>query len=180
LGLIFALLALFSSVINEFHLPQAIGWACASLVLIFTLSYAHTSWNIVNQYHIYGAGYTSRDWYASLTLQIARELPLNIPIITNDSAAMLWFLDRPSYDFCSLPCSQTGQLSYGDNLQDPVQLLFRGQISALVLFYPYCGVQDQPWYFDTFAQMKSLTQNLTRYYSSCDGAIYFYPSTEHY
>ena len=176
LGLVFALLALFSSLINEFRLPQAMGWACAALVLIIILSYARTSLNIISQYHIYGVGYTSRDWQTSLTLQIARELPKQIPVITNQSAAMLLLLNRPAYDFCTLPCSQTGELRYGDDLQDPVQLIFREQKSALVIFYPYCGIQDQPWFSDTMDQLKSLTQNLTRYFSSCDGAIYFYPS----
>jgi 4-amino-4-deoxy-L-arabinose transferase-like glycosyltransferase len=179
MGLVFTLLALLSSAINAYHLPQALGWACATLVLIFSLSYARTSWNIVNQYHISGAGYTSKDWHASLTLQQARELPSNIPIITNESAAILLLLDRPAYDFCTLPCSQTDQLPYGDDLLDPNQVIFREDGAALVLFYPYCGVQAQPWYFDTMAQIKSLTQNLTQYYNSCEGAIYFYPSTVH-
>ncbi len=179
-GLVFALLALFSSVINELRLPHTIRWICASLVLIVNLSYAHTSWNIINQYNENGGGYTSKAWHNSLTLQKLQVLPLNIPIITNQSAAVLLLLDRPAYDFCSLPCSQNGQLRYGDDLQDPVQHIFREQRSALVLFYPYCGIQDQPWYSDTMAQMKSLTQNLTQYFSSCDGAIYFYPSTRQY
>jgi 4-amino-4-deoxy-L-arabinose transferase-like glycosyltransferase len=180
LGLVFALLALFLSVIDEFRLPQSIGWACASMVLIFSISNARTSWKIVDQYHLYGAGYTSQNWHESLTLQKLQALPLNIPIITNQSAAVLLLLDRSAYDFCTLPCSQTGQLRYGDDLQDPVQVIFRKERSALVFFYPYCGIQNQPWYSDTIAQIKSLTQNLTRYFSSCDGAIYFYPSTGHY
>lgn len=178
LGLVFALLALLASIINEFRLPPAVGWACAVLVLIFTLPNSRTSWKIINQYHVYGGGYTSETWHRSLTLQELTELPMNFPIITNESAAVLLLTDRPAYDFCTLPCNQSEQLLYGDDPLDPTQKVFREDGAALVFFYPYCGVQDAPWYANTITQLKSLTQNLTQYFSSCDGVIYFYPSAQ--
>jgi hypothetical protein len=179
-GLVFALLALISSAINEFHLPIAVGWSCACLVLILIFPNAKASWNIISQYHQYGAGYTNRDWHNSFTLRSLRDLPSNIPLISNQSAALLLLADRPAYDFCTLPCNQSELLRYGDNLADPIQQIFREDGAALILFYPYCGVQFEPWYATTLAQFKSLTQDLTRYFSSCDGAIYFYPTAEQY
>jgi hypothetical protein len=175
-GLVIALITLLASIINEFRLPSAVGWTCAVLALIFILPNARTSWKIINQYHIYGGGYTSQTWHSSLTLQELTELPLNIPIITNQSAAVLLLTERPAYDFCPLTCNQSGQLKYGDDPRDPTQNIFREEGAALVFFYPYCGVQNVEWYANTLAQLKSLTQNLRRYFSSCDGEIFFYPS----
>lgn len=177
-GLGFALLALVASLINEFRLPPAMGWTCAVLALIFILPNARTSWKIISQYHINGGGYTSQTWHSSLTLQELTELPLNIPIITNESAAVLLLTERPAYDFCTLPCNQPDQLIYGDNPLDPVQKVFREDGAALVFFYPYCGAQVEPWYANTMTELKSITQNLTQYFSSCDGVIYYYPSAQ--
>ncbi len=175
-GLVVALLALMASFINEYHLPPAAGWSCAVLALIFTLPNARTSWKIINQYHVYGGGYTGESWHNSLTLQALTELPLNIPIITNESAAVLLLTERPAYDFCTLPCSPSKQPIYGDDPLDPVQKVFREDGAALVFFYPYCDIHQAAWYANTLTQLKSLTQNLTQYFSSCDGVIYFYPS----
>jgi 4-amino-4-deoxy-L-arabinose transferase-like glycosyltransferase len=175
-GLAFILFALILLLINEFHLPSWVGWIPTSLALIIILPNAQTSWNIINQYHQYGAGFTSKNWHNSLTLQKIFDLQPNIPIITNQTAAVLLLADRAAYDFCTLPCNQSGILRYGDDPSDQVQQIFRANGAALVFFYPYCGAQSQPWYKNTFAQMKSITQNLTQYFSSCDGVIYFYPS----
>ena len=175
-GLVVAFLALLFSVIKLYQLPRSVVWICTSLVLIFNLSYALTSWNIINQYHMFGAGYTSKAWHESNTLKILRDLPTNVPLITNESAALLLLIDRPAYDFCSPPCNQSGQLRYGDDPLDPIQKIFRDDGAALIFFYPYCGVQEEPWYADTMDHLKTLTQKLTQYHASCDGAIYFYPS----
>jgi 4-amino-4-deoxy-L-arabinose transferase-like glycosyltransferase len=174
-GLVFAFLALFLSIIKEYRLPTWVGWICATVILVINLSYARSSWNIIQQYHLTGSGYTSQAWHKSATLAMARALPANISLISNETAATLLLMDRPAYDFCVLPCSLSGSVRYGDNRQDPVQNIFREDGAALVLFYPMCG--DQPWFADTLAQLNSITQNLRQYFFSCDGAIYFYPSS---
>jgi len=177
IGLVFALLALVLSISNEFRIPRSFGWVCVLMVLVLDLSYAGTSWNIISQYHTNGAGYTSKVWHNSTTLKTVRSLSASIPIITNESAALLLLLGRPAFDFCTSPCNQSGEIRYGDDPQDPVQQVFRQDGAALALFYPYCGVQDQAWYSETIAQFTSLTRDLTHYFSSCDGDIYFYPAS---
>jgi hypothetical protein len=175
-GLVFAILALLAAVIHEFRLPHAVGWAGAALVLVMIFPNTQASWNIISQNYRFGAGFTNHAWHNNLTLQVLSNLPADIPIITNEAAAVLLHLDRPAYDFYTPPCSQSGELRYGDDPLDPVQNIFRQDGAALVFFYPYCGVQSESWYSATMAQLQSLTQNLTRTFSSCDGAIYFYPS----
>jgi 4-amino-4-deoxy-L-arabinose transferase-like glycosyltransferase len=175
-ALIFVLLALLLSLINEFYLHQWAGWVCAALALIIIIPNSQVSWNLISEYHQNGAGSTSKAWHTSLTLQALNDLPAYIPIITNQAAAVLLLTDRAAYDFCYPSCNQSGSLRYGDDPADQVQQIFRERGAALVLFYPYCGVLDQPWYVKTLAQVETLTQNLSRYFSSCDGAIYFYPS----
>jgi len=149
---------------------------CTALVLIFIIPNIQSTIKLTNQYHQYGHGYTSSAWHSSLTLQALDGLPADIPIITNETAAVLLLINRPAYDFCSFPCNQSGQLKYGDDLQDPIQRAFRNNGAALALFYPFCGDPQDPLYTQMVEHVIPLTQNLELYFSSCDGAIYFYPS----
>lgn len=174
-GLVFGILTLLSYLLDQLRLPRTAGWICAALVLIIIIPNAQASWEFINQYHQNGAGYTNTAWRSSLTLQVLRGMPEDIPVITNESAAVLLLLNRPAYDLCSLPCNPSGTFTYGDDPSDPAQLAFRESGAALVLFYPYCGVQNWQWYANTLAELNALTQNLRRAFSSCDGAIYYYP-----
>jgi hypothetical protein len=80
--------------------------------LVFILSNAQVSWQIITRYHQWGAGYTGAAWQRSATLQALQALPPDIPIITNETAAVLLLADRPAYDFCgptydpNWPCIQ--------------------------------------------------------------------------
>jgi 4-amino-4-deoxy-L-arabinose transferase-like glycosyltransferase len=177
-ALVFALTSLVLSLIGKYRLPSAFGWASAVFVLIFSFSYARTSWNIISRYHLEGAGYTSKAWHESKTLKSLRDLPTRIPIISNESAAVLLLLNHAAYDFCTLPCSQLERQTYGNDLQDPAQRIFRENGAALVLFYNFCAAQSDPWYSYVMDQLKSLTRDLKVYFSSCDGAIYFYPTLQ--
>ena len=174
-GLILVLLTLAGSVINEFHLPNFINLIVLGLVLIVSFPNAQTSWKMINQRHIFGAGYTSHVWQSNLTLQFLRNLPAAVPVISNQSAGLLFLANRPAYDLCSQPCDPSGQIRYGDDPTDPIQKIFREDGAALVFFYPACGVQYEQWYSSTLARLNLLTRDLRRAFSSCDGAIYFYP-----
>jgi len=175
-GLIFVLLTLAGSVIDEFRLPQFTGLAVLGLVLIVSIPNFQTSWKLIDQYHNFGAGYTSPVWHTNLTLQRLRDLPADVPIISNQAVALLLQINRPAYDFCAPPCNPSGQLRYGDDLNDPTQQIFREDGAALAIFYPYCGVQNVAWYSNTLAELNLLTKDLRQAFSSCDGAIYFYPT----
>ena len=179
-AMVFIILTSLLLIIRAYHLPAVTGWVCAGLVLIMNLSYANTSLKTISQWHISGFGYTSKHWQTSLTLQKVRNFPDDVPIITNEASALLLLVDRPAYDFCELPCDQNGSLRYGDSESDVVQSIFREDGAALVLFYPFCILDDPSWYSVTLEQYATLTQNLTQYFSSCDGAIYFYPSNQQY
>jgi hypothetical protein len=150
--------------------------------LVFILSNAQVSWQIITRYHQWGAGYTSAAWQRSTTLQALQALPPDIPVITNETAAVLLLADRPAYDFCgptydpNWPCIQLGEFRYGDLPGDETQRIFREEEAALVIFYPYCARREQAWSAGTLAQLESLTQGLLIHLSSCDGAIFFYPA----
>jgi 4-amino-4-deoxy-L-arabinose transferase-like glycosyltransferase len=177
-GLLFALLALVAAAIKEFHLPTIFGWVSTGIILLFCISYGHTSWNIVKTYHQDGAGYTSKAWHNSLTVDAARALPENTSIISNQAAAVLLLLDRPAYDYCTPNCA-SNQARFGDDPLDPVQQVFRQDKAALVIFYPTCGALEQSWYTKDNSQMLSQTKGLVQSFSACDGAIYYYPSPAH-
>ncbi len=175
-GLILVVLTLAGSVINEFRLPHSISMIVLGLVLIVSFPNAQTSWKMINQRHIYGAGYTSFVWQSNLTVQFLRDVPADVPVISNQSAGLLFLANRPAYDFCSQLCDPSGHTRYGDDLADPIQRIFREDRAALVFFYPACGVQFEQWYSSTLERLHLLTRGLRRAFSSCDGAIYFYPT----
>jgi hypothetical protein len=174
-GMMFFAVLLLGSIVQEFHLPRAVGLTCGLLVLVFIYPNGQSSWRLIQQYHQFGLGYTNASWHSSLTLQAVRDLPTSTPLITNEAAAILLHLDRSAYDFCSPPCNPSRSVRYGDDLQDPVQKIFREQGAALVLFYPYCEAQSQGAYTDSLAQLATLTRDLRQAFYACDGAIFFYP-----
>jgi 4-amino-4-deoxy-L-arabinose transferase-like glycosyltransferase len=146
-----------------------------ALVLVHLLANLPTSIELVREYTLRGGGYTGIAWQQSNTLEALNQLPKEIPLITNQAAAVLLWTDRPSYDFCSLPCDQPDGVRYGDNPDDKIQQVFRQQGAALVLFYPFCASRAEPWNLEWLAVVEALTRDLTIYEYSCDGAIYFYP-----
>ncbi len=177
IGALFFGLSLLALAIHEFHLPQPVGWACGLLVLAFIYPNGQASWKLVKEFHQTGGGYTSAAWHSSQTLQAVKDLPASTPIISNAGDAILLHLDRATYDFCAPSCDSNGPLRYGDDLQDPIQKIFREQGAALVLFYPYCDARNNASYAESLAKLNTLTQGLRQADSACDGAIYFYPAS---
>ena len=102
-------------------------------------------------------------------------LPADVPIVTNESAILLYYLDRPAFDLPELigekveePFTQLGD---GDTEADRV---FREEGAALALFYnvPY---QFYWIYFeDTEERLEALTKDLYMHSKLGDGTIYFY------
>ncbi len=72
----------------------------------------------------------------------------------------------------------TDYVRYGDEMDDPIQKLFREDGAALVLFdaiywemYPIFGEE-------TPQRLEAFTQGLRLYSDSWDGGIYFYSEAE--
>ncbi|HSQ16061.1 MAG TPA: glycosyltransferase family 39 protein [Anaerolineales bacterium] len=175
IGFLLVLLSAVQLVLRVLRSPAWGSLVVTGLVLVYIFAHLPASLKLVRDYNQHGAGYTSITWQQSTTLAVLNQLPAEMPIITNQAAAVLLWTDRPPYDFCQLPCSQPEGVRYGDNPADETQRIFREQGAALVLFYPFCASQVEPWNLKPMTQVEALTRDLTVYHYSCNGAIYFYP-----
>ena len=161
---------------------SSIKWLTLIPILLaagISISYLDESLDIVSQYHQSGSGYTGRVWRASGTIQAIEQLPSNISLISNDSAALLFYTGRPAYDISELTNNQPLMSfpTYGDDPSDPAQIAFRENGAGLVLFNS-SRWQFQRLYGDqTTKRLDYFTRGLSLYAQSWDGAIYFYNPT---
>jgi hypothetical protein len=120
------------------------------LALGIFISYMHDSMDIAKQYHQNGAGYTDRFWQASQMIRTIEQLSSKIPLISNESAAVLFYTNRPAYDVIELAADKPQAFTrYGED----------------------------PTYGDEAAKrMEDFTRGLYLYAQLDDGAIYFYNS----
>jgi 4-amino-4-deoxy-L-arabinose transferase-like glycosyltransferase len=176
------LVSIFSLVLFFIRPWQSAKWL--NIIPIFlaigiSISYLHDSVDIVSQYHQSGAGYTSRDWQASTTIRMVEQLPPNIPLISNESAAVLFYTGRPAYDISEIVDHEPQSLTsrFGDDPNDPAQKAFRENGAALVLFTSGLLQLQQLYGDQAILRWKNLTRGLSLYAQTGDGAIYFYPST---
>jgi 4-amino-4-deoxy-L-arabinose transferase-like glycosyltransferase len=145
-----------------------------------SISYLHDTADLVSRYHQEGAGYTGSAWKNAAIFKLVEQLPGNIPIISNESAAVLFFTGRPAYDVSELTDQIPQPIAnrYGDDPADPAQRAFRENGAALVLFYTRYQ-QFQGLYGDQSSlRLDNLTRDLSLFAHTSDGDIYFYSPTQ--
>jgi hypothetical protein len=144
-----------------------------------SISYLHDSIKIVSQYHQNGGGYTSQYARSSPTIHEVEQIPLNIPLISNESALVLFYTGRPAYDISELLDREPQVITnrYGDDPNDPAQKAFRENGGALVLFKSSIWQFEQLYGKQATSRLEYIVRDLSLYKQAYDGAIYFYPST---
>lgn len=172
------LLGFFSLLLFFIQAWPTIKWLYLIPILLLigiSISFLHDSIEIVSNFHQSGFGYTSREWRASETIDAIEKLPTNIPIISNESAAVLFHTNRPAYDISELVDGKPISFSrYGDDPADPVQAVFRNNGAALALFNSKFWQFNQLYGDQTTKRLENLTQGLYLYAQLRDGAIYMY------
>ena len=147
------------------------------LALGISLSYMHDSMDIASQYHQIGAGYTDRYWRASETIRAIEQLPSSMTLISNESAAVLFYTNRPAYDTSELTGDKPRSFTrFGDDPTDPAQIEFRDNGAALVLFNTSLWQFKRLYADQATKRMDYFTRGLYLYAQLEDGAIYFYNS----
>lgn len=144
-----------------------------------SISYLHDSIGIVSNYHQSGAGYTSRNWRKSQTILFVEQLSPSIPIITNETALVMFYTGLPAYEISELidRVPQNISTRYGDDLNDPAQKAFQKDGAALVLFNSSLYQFQQLYGAQASNRLENFTRGLLLYAQTTDGVIYFYPST---
>ena len=129
--------------------------------------------NRVTSYHE-GVGLTADYWRASATIEAVKDLPQNIPLISNEAPAILLWADRPAYDLDETIRQEfiTQAGAYGSDSQDRSQKAF--QAGGALIIFPTLSFQLSQAYGDAGAQrLDSMLRGLYRYGEYQDGAIYF-------
>jgi hypothetical protein len=147
------------------------------LALVYAAWFLPQGWKVASSLNQAGAGYTSQSWRSSPTIAALQPLPTETPIITNESAAVMFWLDRPAYDF-KLPAAEqpgSGLDRFGDGA-DELASIFREQGAALVLFSSISG-QLAGRYGEEGAgtRLSALTEGLELFARLDDGQVFFYP-----
>ena len=137
-------------------------------------SYALRGTLVAREYNQTGIGYLAPEWRDAPVLDALRTLDPSVPIITNETTAVMFFLDRPAYAVQEIYQNQpsTDFSAYGEG-DDEAQRVFREQGGALVLFYQTLS-EDYAMYGERAEErIDALTAGLESYYQGEDGGIYF-------
>ncbi|NIS79672.1 MAG: hypothetical protein GTO14_05570, partial [Anaerolineales bacterium] len=151
------------------------------LVLVISIatiiSWAPTTLEFGQRIHMYGTAYTDGRWHNSETLEAVKNLPAELPIISNEVDLTLFFADRPAYRITELfhETRLDTFTRYGNDLEDQSQRLFREEGAALILF-DTIEVQFGNIYYDKAQErLEAFVKDLDLYFDSGGGSIYFYP-----
>jgi hypothetical protein len=181
--LIGCLLALFAPLVALHGKPQrkifTLGLPMLAMIILVGSQYSDTR-RTVQEMHQDGNGYLSRQWHDSATTQAVRELPAGTPIITDQPAALYFLTGKPAYAIRELEENQpvSAYTTYGSDLEDPAQRIFREQGGALVLFKAARWKFENLYYKETLARMEVFTAGLDHPQSYFDGDIYFFPKDQ--
>ena len=124
-----------------------------------------------------GRGFTSRAWQTSSTIEAIQDISPDVPLITNESVAILLYTNRAAYDFHPVFSEHPAEMNtrFGDDLNDAVSVIFREDGAALVLFNSIFWQLEPLDYDRAKAKIEAFTEGLDIFFESTDGAIYFYP-----
>jgi len=179
-GLVLCLLAAFSSWANAWFRERlrwlmVIPWLIG-VVIVYWYS-ADVLWQV--KYFHKGGGDINYSWKDSETIAAVRDLPPDVPVISDKAALLLLWADRPAYEMMnSFPPDFVNQSApYGEDEMDSAQIVFRQQGAALVLFRGHLSAELAQDYGEKGKErMDSLLEGLILLGQYSDGAIYLYPT----
>ncbi len=124
-----------------------------------------------------GRGFTSLAWQTSPMIEAIKEINPRVPLITNESVAILLYTNRSAYDFHPMFSEQPVELNnrFGDDTSEDAANIFREEGAALVLFDSIFWQLEPLGHDRAKAKIEALTEGLEIFFESTDGAIYFYP-----
>ncbi|MBX3047473.1 MAG: hypothetical protein KF698_10810 [Anaerolineales bacterium] len=153
--------------------PKAASAALAALTALALLAWAPVTQKLVNERYEMGHGYTASYYRGSLLLQAARQLPQEVPWISNEPALFLLYLNKTAYDlrviYPSILVDNNPRLGDGDTEFDRMM----SEEGAILLLYPLqIKASLGEWAVPHF---DNLTRGLHPLYDGADGSILTYP-----
>ena len=154
-----------------------VAYVPAGVALVYAGWFLPQGWNIASGLNQAGGGYTSRSWQSSPTIAALRSLPADTPVITNESAGVMLWLDRPAYDLPLRPESDpdSALIRFGDG-HGELDQVFREDGAALAVFNSISGQLAERYGEQAAgARLAELTQGLELFARLDDGEVFFYP-----
>ncbi|WP_299030375.1 hypothetical protein [uncultured Thermanaerothrix sp.] len=150
-----------------------------AVILLSTLAYyLPATLSYLSARHATGSGYSGLRWRESETLRAVRDLPANLPFVSNQTAAVLFYTQRYPYEITRLIRADltTSEQPFGSGESED-ETVFRTQCAALILFEPEFSQQMQALYDHQATHYRAtFTAGLRLYRRLNDGAIYFHPA----
>lgn len=172
-----AMLAIWGLCLRAWPRAKALYALPVVLIALYAASALPGSLTMVDQYHREGYGYMSMRSRQSPLLQGVRELPTDIPWISNDPVFVYFHTGKPTYAMSEIYLRQPLETytRFGDDASEDSQQAFRQEGGALILF------EDIRWQLDpiynerTTERLEALIAGLEARGNFADGAVYFYP-----
>ncbi len=152
--------------------PKTASGLMAALTVLALLAWAPVTDRMVADRHESGHGYTATYYRGSPLLQAARELPQDVPWISNEPALFLLYLNKQPYDlnviYPSILVANNPPLGEGNTGLDA---MMRDE-NAILLFYP---LQVKAALGEAaFPHFENLLRGLHPLYDGADGSIMIY------
>lgn len=150
----------------------------AILAIPVVLTNLRPSAALLMDLHVNGGGYSGRAWRGSGVIELLQELPDDVQLISNDIEAIKFHTGKSAFRIPELESEtkRTEFSAFGDDVSEPIELMFREGDALLVLF------ESSYWQFNaiygeqTDQRMRSLTAGLSTCASLWDGSVYSYGS----
>jgi hypothetical protein len=157
--------------------PWGQGFACL-VAGLFVAGQIPVAFSAVNNARADG-GSLAYSWQASPLVNAVRALPRTTPVISNRTDILLYWADRPAYDFISElqpGFVRDANALYGSDPTDRAQVAFREKGAALVIFGNDTPQELENVFFEAGRlRANTIFQGLVRGGRYPDGSIYFYP-----
>jgi 4-amino-4-deoxy-L-arabinose transferase-like glycosyltransferase len=166
-----------ASALKRFRYPGVFPLALSLAFIASNLKIISTEAVALNRS---GAGFTSRTWQQSETVQVLRNFEEDLPLVSNRPEAVMFFLERPAYGIPELekeePLPQF--TAFGQDSTSAADRAFREQGAALVLFNGAIWQFDSIYHSSAEERMATLIEGLYLYSSLADGTIFFFEQND--
>lgn len=167
------------TLIQTYKLPKYVQIIPLALAVVLGISFWQQTRSLAMDRHFIGDGYAGPIWKNSETIRAAEQLPDDIPLISNEEAAVLLYTGNFPYVISELSLSQplpaAGSFGNGESQEEEV---FRNENAALILFWNSFNDQLKKVYGDQSEErLKQFIAGLTPYVETQDGGIYFYKTS---
>ena len=174
-------LAVVATILMLFQLLGHRLWAVGGLLIAMAalvLSQAPGAWSTIEDLHAGNNSLTTPDWRDSAMITFLQGLPPSTGIVTNESALVLLWADRPAYDLPALVPDAPRKTSFrrfGDDTGDPIEVLFRDDRVVLAVFDTISPQLARIYEDAAPARLRAMLEGLDVVYEGPGGTIYSYP-----